>query len=129
MYLSTFVFCAFPRALKDVTRLSADSQSHLYEDVRHSGLYQDILASSLASRPPLFDHRLPHQWNEWRSPTHPQVRKQTPNPWWGPLFDTLFTLHMHSVSQQGAERAREFMDVQQPQRDSDLPFELRGELV
>ncbi|KAM8734312.1 nephrin isoform 1-T1 [Acanthopagrus schlegelii] len=85
---------------EEIRRL--DSQSHLYEDVRHSGLYQDILASSLTSRPPLFDHRLPHQWNEWRSPTHPQ---------------------------QGAERAREFMDVQQPQRDSDLPFELRGELV
>ncbi len=30
---------------------------------------------------------------------------------------------------QGAERVREFVDVRQPQRDSDLPFELRGELV
>ncbi|XP_073341554.1 nephrin [Pagrus major] len=78
-----------------------DSQSHLYEDVRHSGLYQDILASSLTSPLPLFDHRLPHQWNERRSTTHPQ----------------------------GTERVKQFMDVRQPQRDSDLPFELRGELV
>lgn len=36
---------------------------------------------------------------------------------------------MQSVFQQGIERAREFADVRQPQRDSDLPFELRGELV
>uniref|UniRef100_A0A3B4G2G8 NPHS1 adhesion molecule, nephrin n=1 Tax=Pundamilia nyererei TaxID=303518 RepID=A0A3B4G2G8_9CICH len=31
--------------------------------------------------------------------------------------------------QRGAERTRQFMAVHQPQRDSDLPFELRGELV
>ncbi|XP_034730728.1 nephrin isoform X2 [Etheostoma cragini] len=82
----------------DVTHLPLDAQRHLYEDVRDGGLYQDILASSLPSPPSLFDHRLPHQRNEWRSPTYPQA----------------------------AERAR---DVQQLQRDSDLPFELRGELV
>lgn len=38
-------------------------------------------------------------------------------------------IELQSVSQQGPERLREFMDVQQPQRDSDLPFELQGELV
>lgn len=35
----------------------------------------------------------------------------------------------HSVSQQGTEGAGDLVDVQQLQRDSDLPFELRGELV
>ncbi|XP_076592491.1 nephrin [Chaetodon auriga] len=85
----------------DATHLPVDSHSHLYEDVRDVGLYQDILPSSLSSALPLFDRRLPHQRNEWRSPTHPQ----------------------------DVERVREFMDVRQPQRDSDLPFELRGELV
>ncbi|XP_037641863.1 nephrin isoform X1 [Sebastes umbrosus] len=83
----------------DVTHLPVDTHSHLYEDVRDGDLYQDILASPLPSPPSLFDHRLPHQGNEWRSPSYPQ---------------------------QAAERVR---DVQQPRRDSDLPFELRGELV
>ncbi|XP_051813084.1 nephrin [Acanthochromis polyacanthus] len=73
-----------------VANQPVDSQSHLYEDVRDGGLYQDI---------PAF---LPQQRNDWRPPTYPQ---------------------------QGTERLRHFMDVQQPQRDSDLPFELRGELV
>lgn len=63
-----------PYTLKDVIHLPMDSHSHLYEDVRDEGLYQEILASSLSPPPPLFDHRLPHQRNEWRSPTHPQVR-------------------------------------------------------
>lgn len=36
---------------------------------------------------------------------------------------------MQSVSQQVTERVREFIDVRQAQKDSDLPFELRGELV
>ncbi|XP_067457942.1 nephrin isoform X1 [Thunnus thynnus] len=74
--------------------------SHLYDDVR-DGLYQDVLPSS---RPPplfVFDHRLPHQRSDWRSASYPQ----------------------------DPERLREIMDVQQPQRDTDLPFELRGELV
>ncbi|XP_051261482.1 nephrin isoform X2 [Dicentrarchus labrax] len=82
----------------DVTHLPVDSHSHLYEDVRDRGLYQDILASSLPSPLPLPDHRLPHQRTEWRSPTHPQ----------------------------GTEKMRQFMGVRQPQRDSDLPFELQG---
>ncbi|KAI9532257.1 hypothetical protein NQZ68_033197 [Dissostichus eleginoides] len=48
----------------DVTRLPVDPHSHLYEDVRDRGLYQDILASTLPSPPSLFDHRLPHQRND-----------------------------------------------------------------
>ncbi|TDH12004.1 hypothetical protein EPR50_G00066240 [Perca flavescens] len=83
----------------DVTHLPLDAPSHPYEYVRDQGLYQDILASPLPSPPSLFDHRLPNQRNEWRSSTY---------------------------HQQAAERAR---DVRQLQRDSDLPFELRGELV
>uniref|UniRef100_A0A3Q3LF73 NPHS1 adhesion molecule, nephrin n=1 Tax=Labrus bergylta TaxID=56723 RepID=A0A3Q3LF73_9LABR len=38
-------------------------------------------------------------------------------------------LHRSREGRQGAERTRDFMDVQRPQRDSDLPFDLRGELV
>ncbi|XP_045901253.1 nephrin [Micropterus dolomieu] len=86
----------------DVTRPPVDCHSHLYEDVRDGGLYQDILFSSLPSPPPLFDHRFLPQRNEWRSSTYPQ---------------------------RGTERVKETMDVRQLQRDSDLPFELRGELV
>ncbi|XP_068425818.1 LOW QUALITY PROTEIN: nephrin [Clinocottus analis] len=82
-----------------VTQLHVDSQSHLYEDVRDGDLSRDILASPLPSSSALFDHRLPHQRNEWRRATY---------------------------HQQAAERAR---DVRQPRRDADLPFELRGELV
>ncbi|XP_031708336.1 nephrin isoform X1 [Anarrhichthys ocellatus] len=85
-----------------VTDLPVDSHSHLYEDMRDGALYQDILASPLPSSSSLFDHRLhrlPHQKNEWRLPAYPQ---------------------------QAAERVR---DVRQPRRESDLPFELRGELV
>ncbi|XP_024917605.1 nephrin isoform X2 [Cynoglossus semilaevis] len=66
--------------------------SHLYEDVRQGGLYQDILASSPSSPVPLFDHTMPR--NQWRPPTYSQ----------------------------GPERARALPD-------SELPFELRGELV
>ncbi|XP_026041234.1 nephrin isoform X7 [Astatotilapia calliptera] len=65
------------------------------------GMYQDTAAPS---RPPpsvVFEHKLSQQRNEWRLPTRPR----------------------------GAERTRQFMAVHQPQRDSDLPFELRGELV
>ncbi|KAF1387766.1 hypothetical protein PFLUV_G00083360 [Perca fluviatilis] len=83
----------------DVTHLPLDAPSHPYEYVRNRGLYQDILASPLPSPPSLFDHRLSNQRNEWRSSTY---------------------------HQQAAERAR---DVRQLQSDSDLPFELRGELV
>ncbi|XP_062278455.1 nephrin [Scomber scombrus] len=75
--------------------------NHLYDDVRDEGLYQDVLPSFRPSHLTMFDHRLPHQRNDWRSPSYPQ----------------------------GPERVREFMDVRQPQRDSDLPFELQGELV
>lgn len=41
----------------------------------------------------------------------------------------IMVIELQSVSQQGPERQREFMDDRQPQRDSDLPFELLGELV
>ncbi|XP_059194718.1 nephrin [Centropristis striata] len=61
---------------RDVTHLPVDSHSHLYEDVRDGGLYRDILASSLPSPPSLFDHRLPHQRDEWRSPTQPQAAER-----------------------------------------------------
>nr|XP_019948177.1 PREDICTED: nephrin [Paralichthys olivaceus] len=71
----------------------------VYEDVRDRGLYQEITASSAPSS---FNNRLPHQWNNWRSSTD---------------------------HQQGAERARDSADVQQLQQVSDVPFELRGELV
>ncbi|KAM9352918.1 nephrin [Symphorus nematophorus] len=63
----------------DVPHLPMDSHSHLYENVRGGSLYQDILASSLPSSPPSFDHRLPHQRNEWKSPAHLQVCKQNPD--------------------------------------------------
>jgi len=36
---------------------------------------------------------------------------------------------MQSVSQQGVERVKQVLDVQQLQKDYDLPFELQGELV
>ncbi|XP_035493653.2 nephrin isoform X1 [Scophthalmus maximus] len=78
------------------------SHSHFYEDVRDGGPYQDILAPALPPPRSLFDHTLPHQRNNWRSPTY---------------------------HQQVSERAREFTEVRPPQRDADLPFELRGELV
>lgn len=83
------------------TQRTVDRQSHVYEDVKDWGLYQDVQASSLPSPPSSFDHRLSHQRNDWRSPTY---------------------------AQQGGGRVKEPMDVQ-PQRDYDLPFELRGELV
>ncbi|XP_006801513.2 nephrin [Neolamprologus brichardi] len=85
----------------DVTRRPVDFHGHLYEDVRDVGMYQDTAAPS---RPPpslVFEHKLSQQRNEWRLPIRPR----------------------------GAEKARQFMAVHQPQRDSDLPFELRGELV
>ncbi|XP_056236699.1 nephrin [Seriola aureovittata] len=84
-----------------ITHLPVDSHCHLYEDVRDRGLYQNIQASSLPSPPSLFDHRLLHQRSSSRPPTFLQ----------------------------GTERVRDFVDVRQQQRDSDLPFELRGELV
>nr|XP_020475759.1 nephrin isoform X2 [Monopterus albus] len=84
-----------------VTRLPVDSHSHWYEDVRDGGLYQDILASSLPPPQHLFDCRFPHIQNDWRLSAYPQ----------------------------GSDRVREVVDVQRPQRESDLPFEQRGELV
>ncbi|XP_026149975.1 nephrin isoform X2 [Mastacembelus armatus] len=84
-----------------VPHLPVDSHSHLYEDVRDGALYQDILTPCLPFPPSLFDHRLPPQRTDWRPPTYPQ----------------------------GPDKVRGFVDDQQPQRESDLPFELRGELV
>ncbi|KAI4810944.1 hypothetical protein KUCAC02_013871, partial [Chaenocephalus aceratus] len=60
----------------DVTRLPVDPHSHLYEDVRDRGLYQDILASTLPSLPSLFDQRLPNQRNESRSKAYPQAAER-----------------------------------------------------
>ncbi|XP_028281852.1 nephrin [Parambassis ranga] len=85
---------------QDVNRLPADSQSHFYEDVRDGGPYQDLQAFARPLPPVLFDHKVPEQKN-WRPPAYPQ----------------------------GTERGGRFMDVPQLQRVSDLPFELRGELV
>ncbi|KAG8010152.1 Nephrin, partial [Nibea albiflora] len=64
-----------PEAIRrlDDTHLPVDCYSHEYEDVRDGDLYQDILASSVPSRPPLLDHRLLYQRNERRSATHRQV--------------------------------------------------------
>lgn len=45
------------------------------------------------------------------------------------MYMLVIHISVVSVSQQGTERVKGFVDVQQPQRDSDLPFELRGELV
>ncbi|XP_041649263.1 nephrin [Cheilinus undulatus] len=52
-----------------------DTQSHLYEDVRDGGLYQEVLPSSLPSPPSLFFPQLPSQWSEWRFPSYPQQNK------------------------------------------------------
>ncbi|KAK5862467.1 hypothetical protein PBY51_017860 [Eleginops maclovinus] len=60
----------------DVTRLPVDPHSHLYEDVRDRGLYQDILSSTLPSPPCLFDHRLPHLRTELRSKDYPQAAER-----------------------------------------------------
>ncbi|XP_014885335.1 nephrin isoform X1 [Poecilia latipinna] len=77
-------------------------ESHLYEDVGDRRVYQDTLPSSLPAYRPLFsDRRLIQQAEDWRSPTDPQ----------------------------GIKREGQFPDNQQPERDYDLPFELRGELV
>ncbi|XP_029359633.1 nephrin [Echeneis naucrates] len=86
--------------LPDMIHLPTDSHSHLYEDIRDTHLYQDILSSSLPSPPSLFDHSVPWQRSNRRSPS----------------FD------------QGAEWVGDFMEPRQ-QKDSNLPFELRGELV
>ncbi|KAM7420569.1 hypothetical protein PAMA_015005 [Pampus argenteus] len=83
------------------TYVTHHPHSHLYDKIDGGFLYQDVLPSSSLSPPTTFDYILPHQRNSWRSPSYPQ----------------------------GPERLREFIDVQQQQRDSDLPFELRGELV
>ncbi|XP_029928509.1 nephrin [Myripristis murdjan] len=85
----------------DVTRYPVESQGHVYEDVTDCDLYQDVLASSLPSPPSLFDSRLPQRKSDWRSPAYPE----------------------------GSGRVKESMADRLPQRDYDLPFELRGELV
>ncbi|XP_053288311.1 nephrin [Pleuronectes platessa] len=85
---------------RDVTHQPVDPHSHVYEDVRDGGgLHHGITASS---PPSSFNHRLPHQWNNWTSST---------------------------ARQPGAERARDSADVRQLPRVPDLPFEQRGELV
>ena len=53
---------------------SVDTQSHLYEEVKDLALYQDVPLS--APPPPFLDQRLPHQGNEWKPYTVPQVRKR-----------------------------------------------------
>ncbi|XP_074539357.1 nephrin [Halichoeres trimaculatus] len=94
-------FSPHPEETRRLDVAHLDSQSHLYEEVRDRGLYQEVLPSSLPSRPSLFDHSLPNQRRAWRPPTYSQ----------------------------GTVGGRDLVDVQQQQRDSDLPFELRGELV
>ncbi|KAM9310025.1 nephrin [Pholidichthys leucotaenia] len=84
----------------DVTQPPLDSQSHFYEDIRDGSVYQDIPASRFPPHPVLFGTRPPQQRHDWRPPTYPQDAKR-----------------------------RQFMDVQQSKKDSDGPFELRGELV
>ncbi|CAB1416800.1 unnamed protein product [Pleuronectes platessa] len=85
---------------RDVTHQPVDPHSHVYEDVRDGGgLHHGITASS---PPSSFNHRLPHQWNNWTST---------------------------AGRQPGAERARDSADVRQLPRVPDLPFEQRGELV
>ncbi|XP_030606288.1 nephrin [Archocentrus centrarchus] len=78
----------------DVIHHPVDPRSHLYEDVRDEGVYQEILAPTHPPPAVVFDHKL-------KSPTR----------------------------RGGAERVRQFMAVHQPQRDAEIPFELRGELV
>ncbi|CAG6015680.1 unnamed protein product [Menidia menidia] len=82
------------------THLPMNSESHLYEDVRDGGEYQDV-ASSLPFPPFFSDYRRIQQRNDMRSLTYAQ----------------------------GVENVKQFMDVQLPQRDYNLPFELQGELV
>ncbi|XP_072317579.1 nephrin [Eucyclogobius newberryi] len=77
-----------------------DPHSHLYEEVRDLALYQDAPSSPLPPLPPFHDQRLPHQRNEWKLSAFPQ-----------------------HVPQQKA------VDVRQAPNYSELPFELRGELV
>ncbi|XP_041843468.1 nephrin [Melanotaenia boesemani] len=85
----------------DVIHLPVNSESHLYEEVKGGRVYQDTVASSLLFPQLLSDHTLTPHKNDWRSTTYAQ----------------------------GTENTRQFMAVQQPQRDYELPFELRGELV
>ncbi|XP_055020059.1 LOW QUALITY PROTEIN: nephrin [Boleophthalmus pectinirostris] len=74
--------------------------THLYEEVKDLALYQDVPTSPLPPLPPSLDQRLPHQRNEWKLPVFPPlVQEQKP------------------------------VSVQQAPKYSELPFELRGELV
>ncbi|TWW79368.1 Nephrin Renal glomerulus-specific cell adhesion receptor [Takifugu flavidus] len=86
----------------DFTQPPVDSHGHVYEEVGDEHVYQDILPSLLSLPPPLFNHTIPNQRSGWRPSTR---------------------------SQQVTGRVRDPTDVGQPQKDSDLPFELRGELV
>lgn len=58
--------CPLRPFLLEVTHVPVDSHSHLYEDVRFAGLYQDVRPSP----PSLFDHE---QRNVWGQPSFPQV--------------------------------------------------------
>ncbi|XP_069394022.1 nephrin isoform X2 [Paralichthys olivaceus] len=89
-----------------------ETQRHVFlpvalQEAAHHPVYEDVRDRGLyqeitaSSAPSSFNNRLPHQWNNWRS----------------------------STDHQGAERARDSADVQQLQQVSDVPFELRGELV
>ncbi|XP_024863859.1 nephrin [Kryptolebias marmoratus] len=90
-----------PEEHLDLDVLPSNFEHHLYEDVRNWGVHWDGLPFSLAFPPFLPEHRLTLQRKDWRTPTHPQ--------------DT--------------EKTGQFVDVQQPNNDYELPFELRGELV
>ncbi|TNN02447.1 hypothetical protein fugu_009934, partial [Takifugu bimaculatus] len=86
----------------DFTQPPVDSHGHVYEEVGDEHVYQDVLPSLLSLPPPLFNHTIPNQRSGWRPSTR---------------------------SQQVTGRVRDPTDVGQPQKGSDLPFELRGELV
>ncbi|XP_055084065.1 nephrin [Periophthalmus magnuspinnatus] len=73
---------------------------HLYEEVKDLALYQDVPTSPLPPLPLFLDQRLPHQRNEWKLPGFPPL-----------------------VSEQKP------VNVRQAPKYSELPFELRGELV
>ncbi|XP_047213993.1 nephrin isoform X4 [Girardinichthys multiradiatus] len=91
-----------PEERRGLGAIPVNFESHLYEDVGDERAYKDTLASSLPSYPPFYsNHRQTPQAGDWRSPTYLQ----------------------------GIKRAEQVTNDQQQERDYDLPFELRGELV
>nr|XP_054597201.1 nephrin [Nothobranchius furzeri] len=96
-----FPLSPHPEEILDLGVMPGNFDSHFYEDVRDWGAYRDTLPSSIPSPPFLSNQRSTLQGKDWRPPANPQ----------------------------GIERMRQLMDVQPPQNDYDLPFELRGELV